>query len=166
MSSDLIIDVTPSEIVIALQENKKLVELTREKSGAKFAVGDIYIGKVKKIMPSLNAAFIDVGYEKDAFLHYLDMGPQFATLNKFLRIVTSKKNKITSISKVQPEPDINKEGRIVELLKVGQKILVQVAKEPISTKGPRLTSEISIAGRFMVLMPFSDDFNFAENKIK
>lgn len=165
MSSDLIIDVTPSEIVIALQENKRLVELTREKSGAKFAVGDIYLGKVKKIMPSLNAAFIDVGYEKDAFLHYLDMGPQFATLNKFLRIVTSKKNKITSITKVQPEPDINKEGRITELLKVGQKILVQVAKEPISTKGPRLTSEISIAGRFMVLMPFSDKISISQ-KIK
>ncbi len=165
MSSDLIIDVTPSEIVIALQENKRLVELTREKSGAKFAVGDIYLGKVKKIMPSLNAAFIDVGYEKDAFLHYLDMGPQFATLNKFLRIVSSRKNKITSISKVQPEPDINKEGRITELLKVGQKILVQVAKEPISTKGPRLTSEISIAGRYMVLMPFSDKISISQ-KIK
>jgi ribonuclease G len=165
VSSDLIIDVTPTEIVIALQENKRLVELTREKSGAKFAVGDIYLGKVKKIMPSLNAAFVDVGYEKDAFLHYLDMGPQFATLNKFLRIVSSRKNKITSISKVQPEPDINKEGRITDLLKVGQKILVQVAKEPISTKGPRLTSEISIAGRFMVLMPFSDKISISQ-KIK
>lgn len=165
MSSDLIIDVTPSEIVIALQENKKLVELTREKSGARFAVGDIYLGKVKKIMPSLNAAFIDVGYEKDAFLHYLDMGPQFATLNKFLRIVSSKKNKVTSISKIHSEPDINKEGRVTEILKVGQSILVQVAKEPISTKGPRLTSEISIAGRFMVLMPFSDKISISQ-KIK
>jgi len=165
VSSDLIIDVTPSEIVIALQENKKLVELTREKSGARFAVGDIYLGKVKKIMPSLNAAFIDVGYEKDAFLHYLDMGPQFATLNKFLRIVSSRKSKFTSISKFHSEPDINKEGRITELLKVGQNILVQVAKEPISTKGPRLTSEISIAGRFMVLMPFSDKVSVSQ-KIK
>jgi ribonuclease G len=165
VSSDLIIDVTPSEIVIALQENKKLVELSREKSGARFAVGDIYLGKVKKIMPSLNAAFIDVGYEKDAFLHYLDMGPQFATLNKFLRIVSSRKNKVTSISKIHSEPDINKEGRITEILKVGQSILVQVAKEPISTKGPRLTSEISIAGRFMVLMPFSDKVSISQ-KIK
>jgi len=156
VSSDLIIDVTPSEVVLALQENKKLVELAREKSGAKFAVGDIYLGKVKKIMPSLNAAFVDVGYEKDAFLHYLDMGPQFSTLNKFLRIVSSKKNKITSLSRIHSNPDINKEGRITDVLKVGQKILVQVAKEPISTKGPRLTSEISIAGRYLVLMPFSE----------
>ncbi len=165
MSSDLIIDVTPSEIVIALQENKKLVELSRERSGAKFAVGDIYLGKVKKIMPSLNAAFIDVGYSKDAFLHYLDMGPQFATLNKFLRIASSRKNKISSISRIHSEPDINKEGKVNELLKVGQKILVQVAKEPISTKGPRLTSEISIAGRNLVLMPFSEKISVSQ-KIK
>jgi len=165
VSSDLIIDVTPSEIVIALLENRKLVELTREKSGARFAVGDIYLGKVKKIMPSLNAAFIDVGYEKDAFLHYLDMGPQFATLNKFLRIVSSRKNKISSISKIQSEPDINKEGKVNELLKVGQKILVQVSKEPISTKGPRLTSEISLAGRNLVIMPFSDKVSVSQ-KIK
>jgi ribonuclease G len=116
-------------------------------------------------MPSLNAAFIDVGYEKDAFLHYLDMGPQFATLNKFLRIVSSRKNKISSISKIQSEPDINKEGKVNELLKVGQKILVQVSKEPISTKGPRLTSEISIAGRNLVLMPFSDRVSVSQ-KIK
>lgn len=165
MSSDLIIDVAPSEIVIALQEDKKLVELTRERSGAKFAVGDIYLGKVKKIMPSLNAAFIDVGYEKDAFLHYLDLGPQFATLNKFLRIASSRKNKLSSIGRIQSEPDINKEGKIGELLKEGQKILVQVSKEPISTKGPRLTSEISIAGRNLVLMPFSDKVSVSQ-KIK
>ncbi|MCF6332420.1 MAG: Rne/Rng family ribonuclease [Draconibacterium sp.] len=165
MSSDLIIDVTPSEIVIALQENKRLVELSRERSGAKFAVGDIYLGKVKKIMPSLNAAFIDVGYNKDAFLHYLDMGPQFATLNKFLRIASSKKNNISSISRIHSEPDINKEGKVNELLKVGQKVLVQVSKEPISTKGPRLTSEISIAGRNLVLMPFSEKVSVSQ-KIK
>jgi ribonuclease G len=162
VSSDLIIDVTPSEVVIALLEDKRLVELTREKSGAKFAVGDIYLGRVKKIMPSLNAAFIDVGYEKDAFLHYLDMGPQFATLNKFIKMASSKKSKITSLSKIQSEPDIDKEGKITDILKTGQNILVQVAKEPISTKGPRLTSELSIAGRNMVLMPFSEKVSISQ----
>jgi len=165
VSSDLIIDVTPSEIVIALLEDKKLVELTREKSGARFAVGDIYLGKVKKIMPSLNAVFIDIGYEKDAFLHYLDMGPQFATLNKFLCIASSHKNRITSISRIHSEPDINKEGKISDLLKTGHKILVQIAKEPISTKGPRLTSEISLSGRYMVLLPFSERISVSQ-KIK
>ncbi|WP_339737729.1 Rne/Rng family ribonuclease [uncultured Sunxiuqinia sp.] len=162
MSSDLIIDVSPSEVVIALLENKRLVELTREKSGAKFAVGDIYLAKVKKIMPSLNAAFIDVGYEKDAFLHYLDMGPQFSTLNKFMKIASSKKNRISSLSKIHSLPDINKEGKVTEVLKAGQNILVQIAKEPISTKGPRLTSELSIAGRNLVLMPFSDKVSVSQ----
>jgi ribonuclease G len=162
LSSDLIIDVSPSEIVIALLENKRLVELNREKSGAKFAVGDIYLGKVKKIMPSLNAAFIDVGYEKDAFLHYLDLGPQFATLNKFLRMVSAKNSKVTSIGRIQSESDIDKEGKITDVLKPGQRILVQIAKEPISSKGPRLTSEISIAGRNMVLLPFSDKVSVSQ----
>ena len=162
MSSDLIINVSPSEVVIALLENKRLVELTREKSGAKFAVGDIYLGRVKKIMPSLNAAFIDVGYEKDAFLHYLDMGPQFSTLSKFMKLASSKKNKISSLSKIQSLPDINKDGKIVDILKTGQSILVQIAKEPISTKGPRLTSELSIAGRYMVLMPFSEKISISQ----
>ncbi len=162
MSSDLIVNVSPTEVVIALLEDKRLVELNRERTGAKFAVGDIYLGRVKKIMPSLNAAFIDVGYEKDAFLHYLDMGPQFSTLNKFLKIATSRNNKITSISKIQSEPDIDKEGKITDILKVGQNILVQVAKEPISTKGPRLTSELSIAGRNMVLMPFSEKVSISQ----
>ncbi|MFZ5431730.1 MAG: Rne/Rng family ribonuclease [Bacteroidota bacterium] len=162
MSSDLIIDVSPSEIVIALLENKRLAELSREKSGAKFAVGDIYLGKVKKIMPSLNAAFIDVGYEKDAFLHYLDLGPQFSTMNKFLRMSSAKNSKITSINRIQSEPDIDKEGKINDVLKAGQKILVQIAKEPISSKGPRLTSEISLAGRNMVLLPFSDKVSVSQ----
>ena len=162
MSSDLIIDVSPSEVVIALLENKRLVELTREKSGAKFAVGDIYLARVKKIMPSLNAAFIDVGYEKDAFLHYLDMGPQFSTLNKFMKIASSRKNRISSVSKIHSEKDINKEGKITDVLKAGQNILVQVAKEPISTKGPRLTSELSVAGRNLVLMPFSEKISISQ----
>ncbi len=162
MSSELIIDVSPSHVEIALLENKKLVELNRENSDIKFAVGDIYLAKVKKIMPGLNAAFVDVGYEKDAFLHYLDLGPQFQTLNKFLKQVSSKKVKPSQALKNPPEPDINKDGKITEVLKAGQTILVQVAKEPISTKGPRLTSEISVAGRNIVLVPFSDKISVSQ----
>ncbi len=165
MSSELFIDVNPSETVIALIEDKRLVELTREKSGTKFAVGDIYLGKVKKIMPGLNATFVNVGYEKDAFLHYLDMGPQFATLNKFVHLAKSRKGKSITTSRMHSEPDINKHGKITNLLRSGQSILVQVAKEPISTKGPRLTSELSIAGRYMVLVPFSDKVSVSQ-KIK
>jgi ribonuclease G len=148
--------------VIALIEDKRLVELTREKSGTKFAVGDIYLGKVKKIMPGLNATFVDVGFEKDAFLHYLDMGPQFATLNKFLQNAISRKGRTTPTTRLHPEPDIDKNGKITQLLRTGQTILVQIAKEPISTKGPRLTSELSIAGRNIVLVPFSDKVSVSQ----
>jgi len=156
LSKELIIDTKQKEIAIALLEEKRLVELNKEKSNLQFAVGDIYLGKVKKIMPGLNAAFVDVGYEKDAFLHYLDLGPQFQSLSNYLNLALNKKAKVPGLDRFKKSPDINKHGKIKDLLKGGQLILVQVAKEPISSKGPRLTSEISIAGRNLVLIPFSD----------
>jgi ribonuclease G len=162
VSNELVINVTASEIVIALLENKQLVELNKEKSNLQFSVGDIYLGKVKKIMPGLNAAFVDVGYEKDAFLHYLDLGPQFQSLNKFLKAAQNKKGKLISLSKSKNEPDINKNGKISEVLSSGQTVIVQIAKEPISTKGPRLGSEISIAGRHLVLIPFSEKVSVSQ----
>lgn len=162
VSKDLVINATSSEVVIALLEDKSLVELNKEKNNTRFSVGDIYLGKVKKIMPGLNAAFIDVGYEKDAFLHYLDLGHQFRSLNKYLKLALDYKNKIFQISKFDLEPDINKNGKIQQVLTEGQSILVQVAKEPISTKGPRLASEISIAGRNLVLIPFSDKVSISQ----
>ncbi len=156
MSSELIIKASDQEVSIALLEDKRLVELSHSKPEQKFSVGDIYLARVKKIMPSLNAAFINVGYEKDAFLHYLDLGPQFSTLGKYLSQAIGRRGKSIAVSKFKREKDINKHGKINEVLKAGNYVLVQVAKEPISTKGPRLTSEISIAGRNLVLMPFSD----------
>jgi ribonuclease G len=162
VSKELIIDVTSSEIVIALLENKQLVEINREKSNVQFTVGNLYLGKVKKIMPGLNAAFVDVGYQKDAFLHYLDLGPQFQTLNTFVRELQSKNPRNPTMARVKIEKDIDKNGKIGNLLSTGQNVLVQVAKEPISTKGPRLTSEISIAGRNLVLIPFSDKVSVSQ----
>ena len=153
---DVIIDAASQEISIALLENKELVELNREKSNLEFSVGDIYLGKVKKVMPGLNAAFIDIGHEKDAFLHYLDLGPQFSSLNKYLKLYCDKKGKFPGIQKFKRLPDISKDGKISDVLDPGQKVLVQIVKEPISTKGPRLNSEISLAGRNIVLIPFSD----------
>jgi ribonuclease G len=162
VSNELVIDVTSQEISIALQEEKKLVELTKEKSNLQFSVGDVYLGKVRKIMPGLNAAFVDVGYEKDAFLHYLDLGAQFQSMNKFLNLLRSKRGKLIALPKFRTEPDIPKDGKISKVLKSGQHILVQIAKEPISMKGPRLTSEISIAGRNLVLIPFSDKVSVSQ----
>lgn len=161
MSSELVINSTKERVSIALLEDGKLVELNESSLKQRFSVGDIYLARVKKIMPGLNAAFIDVGYEKDAFLHYLDLGPQFSSMNKFLGQTLARKGRPMPISKFKRLPDINKHGKINEILKQGQYILVQIAKEPISTKGPRLSSEISIAGRNIVLMPFSDKISIS-----
>jgi ribonuclease G len=153
---ELIINSTPNEVVIALLSDKRLVELHREKNNSQFSVGDIYLGRAKKVMTGLNAAFIDVGYEKDAFLHYLDLGPQAQSLNKYVASVQNGKQNASNLMYFKHEPDIKKDGKINEVIKSGQNVLVQVAKEPISAKGPRITTEISLAGRFLVLIPFSD----------
>ena len=165
MNKELIVNAGQSEIDIALLEDKTLVELHKEKSNAGFAVGDIYLGKVRKIMPGLNAAFVDVGYEKDAFLHYLDLGPQVLSLNKLTRLVIQGRYKSTSLANFKTEKDIEKTGKITSVLNAGQQIMVQVAKEPISTKGPRISSELSFAGRYLVLVPFSKRISLSQ-KIK
>ena len=162
MSKELIFKVTAENIAIALLEDKRLVELTNERSDVKFSVGDIYLGKVKKIMPGLNAAFVDLGYGRDAFLHYLDLGPQFLSLQKYLDYVISRKGKYTSFQRFKGKQDIDKKGKITNVLKEGQSILVQITKEPISKKGPRLSSEITIAGRNIVLIPFSDKISVSQ----
>ena len=156
VNKDLIIDVSDSEVSLALLEDKQLIELNKEKRNVKFSVGDIYLGKVKKIMPGLNAAFINVGYERDAFLHYLDLGAQFRTQYKYYQTALQKQGKVPPVHKFKPEPDIDKDGKITDVLVTGQTVIVQITKEPISTKGPRLASEISLAGRNLVLMPYSD----------
>lgn len=162
MNTELVIDVRNAEIAIALLENRQLVELNKEKSNVQFAVGDIYLGKVKKIMPGLNAAFVDVGYEKDAFLHYLDLGPQFKTLQHYAQTHYARKGKTIPISRFKMDSDIDKGGKISQVISSGQAVMVQIAKEPISTKGPRLTSEISIAGRNLVLIPFADKVSISQ----
>ena len=165
MKSELVVDVQQKEISIALLEDSRLVSLQKESRNIAYAVGDLYLAKVKKIMPGLNAAFLDVGYEKDAFLHYLDLGPQFSSFTSFLKEAMDDKKKVPNISKFKFEPDIPKQGTIQNVLQPGQQLLVQIAKEPISSKGPRLTTEISFTGRFMVLMPFGDKISISQ-KIK
>jgi ribonuclease G len=165
VNKELIINSTHNEVEIALLEDKLLVELNKEKSNNEYAVGDIYLGKVKKIMPGLNAAFVDVGYGKDAFLHYLDLGPQIHSLLKYLKSAQAVPAGNASIADFTLEEEIQKTGKITGVLKPNQNILVQIAKEPISTKGPRVTSELAFAGRYLVLMPFSDKISVSQ-KIK
>jgi len=156
MSYEMIVNSTKDEVLIALLQDKKLVELHREKSNNQFNVGDIYLGKVNRVMKGLNAAFVDVGYEKDAFLHYLDLGPQFRSLCKYTEDTIKNKQNTSNLLYFKREPDINKDGKIDEVVKPGMPIIVQIAKEPISAKGPRITSQITIPGRYLVISPFND----------
>ena len=165
MTSEVIIDVKPKEISIALLEDKRLVEYQNEPRSANFSVGNIYVAKVKKLMPGLNASFVDVGYERDAFLHYLDLGSQFNSYAKYLKQIQSDRRRLFPFDKATRLPDLQKDGSVQQTLKQGQEVLVQIVKEPISTKGPRLTGELSFAGRYLVLLPFGDKVSVS-SKIK
>ena len=157
MNKELIINAAPSGVEIALLEDKKLVELHNEKADANFAVGDLYLGKVKKLIPGLNAAFIDVGFEKDAFLHYTDLSPYARSILKFTQQAMSDQNENSfDFSKFQIEPEIVKTGKINEVLNGKPNVLVQILKEPIAAKGPRLSCELSLPGRFVVVTPFNE----------
>lgn len=165
MKSELVVNVQPSEVSIALLEDSRLVSLQKEPRNVSYAVGDIYLAKVKKIMPGLNATFVNVGHEKDAFLHYLDLGSHFASYHSFVKQLFEDKKRVPSISKTKLLPDIDKHGTISEVLAPGDELLVQIVKEPISTKGPRLTTEITFTGRYLVLIPFCDKISISQ-KIK
>ena len=165
MTSELVVDVQPKEISIALLEDKNLVEFQREGRNLSFSVGNMYLARVKKLMPGLNACFVDVGFERDAFLHYLDLGPQFHSYQKYIKQVLSDRKKLFPISRASVLPDIEKDGSISNVLQVGQEVIVQIVKDPISPKGPRLTCELSFAGRYLVLIPFNDKVSVSQ-KIK
>ncbi|MEI6815676.1 MAG: Rne/Rng family ribonuclease [Bacteroidota bacterium] len=165
MNNELIINSTSTEVTIALVEDGKLVELNNEKEDQSFSVGDIYLGRVRKIIPGLSAAFVDVGYERDAFLHYLDLGPQVLSVINFTKNTSTGKNPDHLLSNFTIEKEIEKTGKISNILTANQWVMVQVAKEPISTKGPRISTEISLAGRYMVLVPFEDSVSLSQ-KIK
>ncbi len=156
MNRELVVNVTSTEINIALCEDKVLVELNREVAHTGFAVGDIYLGKVHKIMPGLNAAFVNIGHERDAFIHYQDLGTHFVSLNKIVKSYQPGSRGLRlDTMKIDPAGEVEKGGRISNYLQVGQTVMVQIAKEAISTKGPRLTADISLAGRNIVLIPFT-----------
>ena len=162
MRSELVVNVQPDNILTALLEDTRLVSLQKESRDANYAVGNLYLAKVKKLMPGLNAAFVNVGYEKDAFLHYLDLGPQFKTYAQCLKTALEDKKNVPNISKIKLSDDIDKHGSITDVLSCGQELIVQIAKEPISSKGPRLTTEISFTGRLLVLTPFNDKISVSQ----
>ncbi len=156
MEKELIINATPTEVEIALMENKRLVEIHNQKTNNNFTVGDIFLGKIRKLMPGLNAAFVDIGYKKDAFLHYTDLGPKLKTLLKYTDQSILGHQKTAMLDGVDFEPEIDKNGKVNQALNRRKHILVQILKEPISSKGPRLSCEITIPGRYLVLTPFAN----------
>lgn len=166
MSNELLIGSAPKGYRIALLQEGRLAEFHYEESGSSFVVGEVYLGVVKKVSPGLNAAFVDIGYEKDAFLHYLDLGPQVRSLSKFTKSIQTQKNASYKLSNFKNEPDIDKLGKIDQVLTKGQQILVQVVKEPISSKGPRLSCEISLPGRYVVLVPFSNAISISKKIVE
>lgn len=155
-NKELIINATPTEVEIALLENGRLAEMHHQKTNTNFSVGDIFLGKVKKLMPSLNAAFIDIGHKKDAFLHYTDLGPPLRSLLKYTDDSIKGSQNTHLLDNFKIEPEIVKTGKVEQVLTKGQHVLVQILKEPISTKGPRLSCEVTIPGRYLILSPFSD----------
>ncbi len=161
MTKELVINSSGSDIDIALVEDGNLVELNQERGGGGFSVGDLYVGKVRKVMAGLNAVFVNVGYEKDAFLHYLDLGPQFQTLHRISKSAGGNKKAI-DISREKLSAPMPRENKIGNFLKTGDTIIVQIAKEPISSKGPRLTADLSLAGRHLVLIPFSNKVHISQ----
>lgn len=165
MNYELVVDSREGSVWLALLKDGKLIELHEERGTTDYAVGDVYHGKVRKVVPSLNACFVDVGYEKDAFLHYLDLGPQFYSLNKFTQHTLQGKQNVADLLYFKTEEDIPKDGKITDVVSSSQHIMVQVAKEPISSKGPRLSAEVTLAGRYIVLVPFSNKVSISQ-KIK
>ncbi|RIA08415.1 ribonuclease G [Flavobacteriaceae bacterium MAR_2010_72] len=162
MDKELIIRSSSDVVDFALLKDGKLIELHKDEDDNNFAVGDVFIAKIRKAVPGLNAAFVNVGYEKDAFLHYHDLGPQLPSLLKFVKRVSTGKHTDFLLKNFQFEKDIDKNGSISNALKANQSVLVQIVKEPISTKGPRISSELSIAGRYIVLVPFSDRISISQ----
>ncbi|MFK7806920.1 MAG: ribonuclease E/G [Saprospiraceae bacterium] len=156
LDKELIINSTPTEVEIALLENGRLVELHHQKTNTNFTVGDIFVGRIRKLMPGLNAAFVDIGHKKDAFLHYTDLGPKLRSLIKYTNDSVTGKQNTPLLDRFSFEPEIVKTGKITQVLSKKERILVQILKEPISTKGPRLSCEVTIPGRYVVLTPFSD----------
>lgn len=165
MKKELIISHEDDTSKIALLEDGRLFELHQEEQNNQFVVGDLFLGKIKKLAPNLNAAFVSIGYEKDAFLHYLDLGPQILSYQKFVKDTISKKQQNSSLKNFAIQKEIPKDGTIDKVLAAGDSVLLQITKEPISTKGPRISTQISLTGRFLVLIPFDNKVSISK-KIK
>jgi ribonuclease G len=151
---EIIINITSLEIRVAMIEDGDLVELLVEREESKRLVGDIYMGRVNAILPGIQAAFVDIGYEKAGFLHANDLSPSPDSLQEF-DIIEGPRGRGRS-RESQDKDKKNGPPPIEKVLQKGQEVLVQVTKEAIGTKGPRLSTQISLPGRFVVYLPNMD----------
>lgn len=165
MKKELIVSHEDGHTKIALLEDGRLFELHEEQGKNKFVVGDLFLGRIRKLAPNLNSAFVNIGYEKDAFLHYQDLGPDYLSFKKYINDIFSKRQNTSSLKNFEIQKEIDKHGTVDKVLSKDDIVLLQITKEPISTKGPRISTQISITGRFMVLIPFDDKISISK-KIK
>ena len=151
MSKEIVFNVGTQQTRIAIVEDGKLAELYIENAEHKRTIGNLYLGRIRKVMPSIQAAFVDVGQEQDAFLHFSDLSDNLPYLLDFLGL---EEPHVADIDVPKGRKDWDK--RPSDILNRGQTILVQITKEPISNKGSRISTDISLAGRFLVLVPLQN----------
>ncbi len=163
MEKELVIQVSAEEVEIALLEDKTVVEYHKDRREKRLSVGDVYLGTVTKIMAGLNAAFVDIGSERDAFLHFTDLGVHYNTFKRYAHLVRNRKFKNPLLKDFRYEESLVKTDQINNHIKAGDQFLVQVEKEPISTKGARLSAEINIPGRYFILSPFQSHVRLSKN---
>ncbi|HYA01917.1 MAG TPA: ribonuclease E/G, partial [Syntrophobacteria bacterium] len=155
MPSDLIINVAPGETRVALLENGTVVDLYIERAGEPSIAGNIYKARVVRVLPGMQAAFVDIGLDKAAFLYVSDV---YDNGEEMAEIMTGsgEEEQAPGPESTQAVTRVERDIHIEDRLQEGQEVLVQVAKEPLGSKGARITSHISIPGRHLVLMPTVD----------
>lgn len=158
MANKIIFNVTNEYNNILLLKDNEITEYYKDRKEGNYVVGDIYLGRVVRFAPSMNAAFVDVGDERNGFLHYSDLSPSLKTVSSFIDKTLKKKQKI-DMSSLTLAPLINKNGKINDVLKPNQKVIVQISKEVIKSKGVRISAEITLSGMYIVLIPFGNEVN-------
>lgn len=155
MKREILVNATPRETRVAIIEDDQLVELLVDRPDARRMVGDIYLGRVDAVLPGIQAAFVDIGTEKSAFLHAADTVLPDDDKSAPDDDADEAEEGEDDESDHRPRRKRAKDVPIQDAVKRGQDLIVQVSKEPISTKGPRVTADVSLAGRFLVYMPFA-----------
>lgn len=165
MEKILVINCSTDQIQYAMLEDKRLTYYTHFYTGKEYLFGDFYVGKVKKIMPSLNAAFLEIGFEKTAFLHFSDLTPSIKNKLSFTQHYLQKNSHKQPLAFFNKDQNYNPQDKIGQILSGKPEIVVQISKEAIMQKGPRLTCNFSIPGRFLVLSPFENDISISKKII-